>query len=60
MPVNQKDSKKNAPQSKRDSALVPRKESAGKQKTARAGNATIQNRPATSLSTVGKKKTPKQ
>ncbi|MBA2369186.1 MAG: hypothetical protein H0V82_09210 [Candidatus Protochlamydia sp.] len=63
MPVNKKDDKKNAPVQKRDSAIVPKKEEAGKggkpEKTSNT-QSSISNKPVTALSTQGKKKKPNE
>ena len=59
MPVDKKDNKKNAPVEKRDSAIVPKKEEAGKNQI-RTGNDKINTKQRiNALSTVGKKKKPK-
>ena len=60
MPVRKHDDKKNAPVEKRDSAIVPPKEEASKQKPqSNTSKKKVSDTRVNALSTAGKKKKPK-
>ena len=59
MPVNKKDNKKNAPQDKRDSAIVPTKDETRKKPIQIETQIKTPKQRINALSTAGKKKRPK-
>jgi hypothetical protein len=59
MPIKEKDNMKNAPVEKRDSAIVPKKEDAGKPKLNVKKTKANAGKRVTALSTSGEKKKPK-
>jgi hypothetical protein len=59
MPVKKKENLKNAPQEKRDSAIVPTKDEVSKSRPRQGTQKTITKQRVNALSTAGKKKRPK-